>query len=273
MDAAYPNFLLLTFDSCRFDVARTARTPVLDSYGVLHEAQTPSNFTYGAHLAFFAGILPNSSQPLPFFNRFTRQLIGLVETGETRVAKEAAFPVDSRHDIISGLTAMGVKTIGAGAMNWFRQGTLTDRFESFQFTGTDAEAQIDFLLSELEPDRKFFGFINFGETHFPFTHAENPKPCNEPVLARLIDWPPAPKDGVRTGRDNPAFARQVEALEFIDSRLARLFSSVPENTVVVACADHGECLGEDGYWGHGVNHPQVLTVPMYIFRLDGNPVA
>lgn len=26
------NFLLLTYDSCRYDVLREARTPVLDSY-------------------------------------------------------------------------------------------------------------------------------------------------------------------------------------------------------------------------------------------------
>ena len=74
------------------------------------------------------------------------------------------------------------------------------------------------------------------------------------------------------GRDNEAFDHQRMAAEFLDGRLPGLFSSIPVNTLVVLCGDHGECFGEDGYWGHGVNHPKVLEVPLAIFRLDGLPV-
>ena len=34
----------------------------------------------------------------------------------------------------------------------------------------------------------------------------------------------------------------------------------------------GEAFGEDGFWGHAVNHPTVHEVPIAIFRLDGAPV-
>ena len=40
----------------------------------------------------------------------------------------------------------------------------------------------------------------------------------------------------------------------------------------MACGDHGECFGEDGYWGHGINHPKVFEVPLGIFRLDHRPI-
>src|SRR5205814_233966 len=49
------NFLLVTFDSCRYDVLRDARTPVLDQFATIVRAQTPANFTYAAHQAFFVG--------------------------------------------------------------------------------------------------------------------------------------------------------------------------------------------------------------------------
>lgn len=81
-------------------------------------------------------------------------------------------------------------------------------------------------------------------------------------------WPPSQGAGP-IGRDNPAFAHQVEAAEFLDSRLPRLFSTLPQDTIVILCGDHGDCFGEDGYWGHGFNHPAVLEVPLAIFRLDG----
>ena len=75
------------------------------------------------------------------------------------------------------------------------------------------------------------------------------------------------------GRDNEAYLHQMEAAAFLDSRLPRLFSDLPGDTIVILCADHGECFGEDGYWGHGVNHPRVLEVPLAIFRLDGEPLT
>ena len=53
------NFVLLTYDSCRYDVLTEAQTPVLDSFAQVLRAQSPANFTYAAHHAFFAGILPH----------------------------------------------------------------------------------------------------------------------------------------------------------------------------------------------------------------------
>lgn len=64
----------------------------------------------------------------------------------------------------------------------------------------------------------------------------------------------------------------MEAVEFLDTRLQRLFVGLPGHTIVVLCGDHGEAFGEDGYWGHAVNHPTVQEVPIAIFRLNGAPV-
>src|SRR6187200_2470171 len=59
------NFLLLTYDSCRYDVLAAAQTPVLDSFARIVPAQTPASYTYAAHMSFFVGILPNASEDLP----------------------------------------------------------------------------------------------------------------------------------------------------------------------------------------------------------------
>jgi arylsulfatase A-like enzyme len=86
-----------------------------------------------------------------------------------------------------------------------------------------------------------------------------------------MEWPPVEKG--ETGRDSEAYWHQVEAVEFLDSRLPRLFDGLPGNTIVVVCGDHGEAMGEDGFWGHAVNHPKVQEVPIAIFRLDGTLLA
>lgn len=261
------NFLLLTYDSCRFDVLQEADTPVLDSFGVVMRARTPATYTYAAHQSFFAGILPNTVEDVPYYNRFNRQLIGLVEMGETQVVEGALIGVESEWNIVIGLRAHGYQTVGAGAMNWFKQKSLTQGFEHFEFTGTDADAQVDFLLDRIAPGRPFFGFINFGETHNPFHFMGKQDTCPVDVRARVMQWPPEERGEV--GRACAAFEHQKRAAEFLDSRLPRLFSNLPEETIVVICGDHGECFGEDGYWGHGVNHPMVEEVPLAIFRLDG----
>ncbi|MGE0918654.1 methyltransferase domain-containing protein [Trichlorobacter lovleyi] len=263
-----PNILLLTYDSCRYDTLKVANTPVLDSFVDIVSAQAPANFTYPSHCAFFCGILPNSSLNQPYINRFNRQLFGISDVGETNVVKKSYLKIQSNSNFVDGLRGAGYQTIGCGAMNWFRQETLTYCFEDYLYTGTDADSQIDFLLANLDPSRKFFGFINFGETHAPFFYKGKKDTCPVDVRARIIKWPPCESPGP-VGQANEAFRHQVEAAEFLDSRLARLFSSVPSNTIVVLCADHGECFGEDGYWGHGFNHPKVLEVPLAIFRLDG----
>jgi membrane-anchored protein YejM (alkaline phosphatase superfamily) len=271
-DVDTPSYLLVTYDSCRLDVLQEAHTPVLDSYAPIVAAQTPANFTYAAHQAFFVGMFPNAVEPLPFYNRFVNQLIGLGKVGEIQVVDKAcAHRVASDVNLVAGLRAAGYQTVGSGAMNWFKQRALTEWFEKFRYTGTDAEAQIEFLRREIDPSKPFFGFVNFGETHDPFDFKGKPDSCPIEVQSRLIEWPPV-QNGAPVGRDSVAWEHQRRSAEFLDSKLPALFDGLPGSTIVVLCGDHGEAFGEDGYWGHGVNHPTVQTVPLAIFRLDRRPL-
>jgi Sulfatase len=265
------NLLLLTYDSCRYDVLRDAATPVLDSFADVLPAQAPANFTYPSHQAMFAGILPNADAARPLYNRFSRQLLGLTGVGELQVSTGAVLGVRSPWNAVAGLRDEGYLTVGAGAMNWFRQESLTSCFEAFRFTGTGADEQITYVLDQIDGPRRFFAFINFGETHAPFDFAGKIVPCPVDVRARVMSWPPVQQMGP-VGRQNEAYAHQVASAEFLDTRLPRLFAGLPSDTLVVVCGDHGECFGEDGYWGHGVNHPKVLEVPLAIFRLDGRQI-
>jgi hypothetical protein len=265
------NVLLLTYDSCRYDVLAEAHTPVLDAHAEVVPAQAPGNFTYASHQAFFVGILPNAPIAAPYVNRFERQLMGLRNAGAVRVAKDAHMLLSSERNLVHAFKEAGYATIGTGAMDWFRLAPLREGFGKFLFTGTDAQRQVDFILDSLPRRRPFFGFVNFGETHAPYDYAGKASRCPVDVFARRISWPPREEGPV--GRENPAFAHQVEAAEFLDVQLGGLLERLPPDTIVVLCADHGDCFGEDGYWGHGFNHPKVLEVPLAIFRLGGGAVA
>src|SRR5271165_4528738 len=104
--------LLLTYDSCRYDVLCDARTPVLDSFGEVLPAQAPGNFTYPSHQAMFSGILPNADSARPYYNRFHGQLLGLAGVGELQVAKTSAIGVASSWNVVAGLAERGYQTVG-----------------------------------------------------------------------------------------------------------------------------------------------------------------
>ena len=93
--AGMENFLLLTYDSCRYDVLASANTPVLDSYSRIYCAEAPANFTFASHQAFFVGILPYVKEFVPYYNRFKKQLLGLAGVGESQVSKMAYKKTES----------------------------------------------------------------------------------------------------------------------------------------------------------------------------------
>jgi hypothetical protein len=43
------NYLLLIYDSCRFDVLVAGKTPVLGSYCDIYRAEAPATFTFASH--------------------------------------------------------------------------------------------------------------------------------------------------------------------------------------------------------------------------------
>lgn len=267
----FPSFLVLTLDSCRYDTMDDARAPNLKGLTTFRAAQAMGNFTYAAHHALFVGLLPHVAEPLPLYNRFLRQLYGLRTVGEALVANSALACVESPVNAVDGLRLLGHQTLGAAAMNWFRQASLRAGFEQFEVTGTNAARQIATLRSWLDTARPFFAFINFGETHAPYRYDGKRVLCPVDVRARVVRWPPMESGAV--GRNNAAYWHQVEAIEFIDQMLPRLLCGLPPETIVVVMGDHGECFGEDGYWGHGFNHPKVLEVPLGIFRLNGEGIV
>ena len=48
---------------------------------------------------------------------------------------------------------------------------------------------------------------------------------------------------------------------------------MPDNTLVILTADHGEAFGEDGFWGHGIYHEKVMNVPMSCFMVGGDDLG
>lgn len=71
------------------------------------------------------------------------------------------------------------------------------------------------------------------------------------------------------GRRRPCSARRRrDELAEQGADLLACFAARARPTTVVVTADHGECLGEEGLYGHAFHHEKVMEVPLLIFRLN-----
>lgn len=267
------NLVMLTYDSCRYDTMVQAKTPVLDRYSTVYKAYSPATYTYPAHLSFFCGILPGISEPIPYYNRFVKQLVALQGVGDGIVDTEKdenSIVIGNReHNIVSGLAKAGYYTVGSAGANWFAKEALQVGFQDFHFTShAKAMVQIELILEAITKNstgRPFFAFINFMETHTPYMHYGDDEYF---MTARTkMSWPPAYKS------TDDAYAEtlhraQISAAEHLDACLPSLFGQIPANTTVLLLGDHGEAFGEDGYWGHGIYHRVIMEVPISIFSLQ-----
>jgi membrane-anchored protein YejM (alkaline phosphatase superfamily) len=272
------DFLLITWDSCRYDTYYQARTPVLDQFGEARRAWAMATYTLPAHVAMFHGFLPHVHGPEPFYNRF-RQQLWRINSRHTQYRPLVTLPA-GQGDVVAGLRRHGYFTAGTGAMGWFRDTAfLQEGFRHFEYTGVAARRQNELLVRWAEKragHRPCFLFVNYGETHSPFRH-EGMSDANFEVDRRYRRSRVINQDGVRKDHwkfDEEGFRRQIACAEYLDARTGELIDLMRRRgrpTTVVVCGDHGECFGEHGLYGHGFYHEKVMEVPLLIFRLNAPP--
>jgi hypothetical protein len=71
------------------------------------------------------------------------------------------------------------------------------------------------------------------------------------------------------GAEQDSRATHEAALIYVDRHLPPLFETLRRRgpCLAILCSDHGTAYGEDGYYGHRLNHPVVWTVPYTEFLL------
>lgn len=260
--------LLITLDSCRFDTAERAELPALSRLGVPLRAGAPAHFTYASHAAMWVGATPGLAEvSLPLLNPKAGRLFRLVND-RIGPAETDVFALPGR-SIVEGFGNIGYTTIGCGGVDWFDDATPAGRelvkdFAHYRFLrGPQVEAQVQWLTTTVDAvEGPVFCFHNVAETHVPYWHDG---------AAWSRDENPCVPFGA--GRNDRALCevRQRACLEFADRHLATLLDRFEAATIVVT-ADHGDCWGEDGLWEHGITHPRVLEVPLWM-RLRGVPVT
>lgn len=254
------NFLLVTLDSCRWDTFAAASTPNLDAIHPARRGHAHATFTLPAHVAMFAGKFPHVSAKLRYYNRFVASLFRIPPGGHpTKFFIE--FPAGTP-GIFEGFEALGYETTALGAVGWFRHRALQQPFQHFLFTGINLRGQLRELRARMLTTQKPMAILlNVGETHEPYEYdAPTSDRSERASRVRMYEHNDA-------GFSRADFDRQVACCEFIDASLGPFLEELCRaigKTLIVVCADHGECFGEDRLYGHGFYHHKVMEVPILI---------
>lgn len=193
IDLAERSVILVTLDSCRYDVAASAYTPNLAKLGPLLKAESPGTYTLPAHAALFNGFLPR-----PVSGPFTlggNSVDTIWRSAAARPSKRHALPFDGP-TLMAHYSEKGYRVVGAGGVTFFDSSdpanVLPRLFPEFHYFGRPSRASAtpesrvadrdeDLPLAHtrmfadlcLETER-FFLFVNCSSTHIPYTTPFSP---------------------------------------------------------------------------------------------------
>lgn len=273
------NLIMITFDSCRFDTFQAAKTPNISRLGELRRCYSYASWTVPSHTVYLLGASPHSSPKGVFASEVYKK--DFINWGERLNIPDISFKgFVPRLSLPAFLKDHGYKTNAMVSMPVLNQATiLNQHFDRYQLmkSHNDFNAMIDQLL--FDEDKPSFYLLNVGETHYPYTL---PGEGNDlPIISgvhgvfkRMDDFVASDKDNsAKTGDDffemDQMLAlkeKQRKNVEYLDGLFEKLYEIVPRNTHIMVMSDHGECFGEDGYFGHGpVMHEKVFEV----FFLEG----
>ena len=249
------NQILITLDSLRWDVFNQCPGDLFLKKFDYAKAFTHVTYTLPAHTAFFTGKLPcNFKGKYDTCARSGRRLTGQPQWRLMNPESDGPAIIKLQgKDIVDGFNKKGYFTIGTGAVGWFNHNKpahipVIDNFQSYMWFGEFivARQQTAFVSDQIQQALKhkqpYFAFINFGETHHSY---------------RINSSSPA----IPYGNHERCFMAQSRCLVYLD-KLIKDFIDPLENVDIIICSDHGDCMGENGLWGHSFFHEKVIEVPI-----------
>jgi arylsulfatase A-like enzyme len=256
----FPNVLLVTVDTLRADRVSSygyARptTPNLDrllARGVrFAQARTVEPLTTPALASLLTSRYPHEHGATRNGMRLRTGLPSLARVLGQRGFRTAAFVGNwTLRDAISGL---------GEHFHTYRQIASRKRWlvMKSEATGDDlTAAALDWLakLRQDSPDRPFLLWVHYVEPHAPYR--------TQTRFTGAL--------GYGGKRDLAPGERYDTEVAFADHAIGELLAGVAklargEDTLIAVAGDHGESLGEHGYWGHGRHlYENNLRVPMGI---------
>jgi len=272
--SARNHYVLIVFDSCRYDSFLTARPRTMRKLGKVERRWSYASWTAPSHYNLLMGLMPHTSPRNVYaseyykkdFFKFNERL------GAGGIEFKSFVP---RLYLPVLLQKLGYLTNAMVSLPVLNPATvLNSGFDSYRLMEKHNDMRAMVRQMRFSEDQPTFHLLNVGETHYPYALPDEPEdewPRISGVHGVFKHLDSAIVGGrLRRGRtkmfDNRKLAklrdRQIEAVKYLDGVVEELFDLAPKNTYITITSDHGELFGEEGYFGHGpIHHEKVLEVP------------
>ena len=271
---ALNNYVLIIFDSCRYDAFVKSHPKIMRQLGKLEKRWAYASWTAPSHYSLLMGLMPHSSPRGVFASDYYQR--DFLKFNERLNAEGLEFKrFVPRLYLPVLLQSLGYKTHAMVSLPVLNPSTvLNSGFDSYRLMDRHNDLRAMFAEMRFEPEQPHFYFLNTGETHYPYAKPDEPRESWPQIsgvhgVFRHLDGHVV--GGKLRRRRSPTFDakqlaelrdRQIEAVRYLDGAIEEMFDFLPANTYVTITSDHGELFGEDGYFGHGpIQHEKVLEVP------------
>ena len=269
------NYVLVIFDSCRYDSWVKARPRVMRKLGTVEKRWSYASWTSPSHYNFLIGLMPHRSPKHVFASEYYQQ--EFVQFNERLGCRDFEFksliPRLYLPDFLR--ETLGYRTHAMVSLPVLNPRTVLNQgFDMYSLMPRHNDMRAMVRQMRFSKERPSFYLLNVGETHYPYALPDEP-PDEWPRISGVHGVFKHLDDHIVGGklvsRKEKFFdqakldmlrKRQVEAVRYLDNVVEELFDTVPKNTYITITADHGELFGEEGYFGHGpVQHDKVFEVP------------
>lgn len=272
--AARNNYLLIVFDSCRYDAFVKARPKTIRKLGALERRWAYASWTAPSHYNLLMGLMPHSSPRGIFASDYYQR--DFLKFNERLGAEGLEFKkFVPRLYLPVLLQSLGYRTHAMVSLPVLNPLTiLNSGFSSYKLMNRHNDMRAMLQELQFEHDEPCFYLLNVGETHYPYALPDEPREQwprvsgVHGVFRHLDDHVVGGKlrrTKTKTFNEKKLAelrSRQIAAVKYLDTVVEELFDLLPQNTYVTITSDHGELFGEDGYFGHGpIQHEKVLEVP------------
>jgi len=268
------NYILIVFDSCRYDSFVAARPKAMRRLGRVEKRWSWASWTAPSHYNLLMGLMPHTS-PRNIFptEYYRREFLRFNERLGVRNLEFKSFLPRLYLPVL--LRKLGYGTRALVSMPVLNPATLLNTgFDSWELMDRHNDMRAMLPKLKFSEEAPTFWLLNVGETHYPYALPDEP-PNAWPVVSgvhgvfRHLDdlvvggkLPPAKRGTFSAKKLAELRGRQIDAVRYLDGVVAELFELAPKNTYITITSDHGELFGEDGYFGHGpIQHEKVLEVP------------
>lgn len=269
------NYILVIFDSCRYDSWVKARPRVMRKLGTVEKRWSYASWTSPSHYNFLIGLMPHKSPKHVFASEYYQR--EFVQFNERLGCRDFEFksliPRLYLPDFLRD--TLGYRTHAMVSLPVLNPRTVLNQgFDTYSLMPKHNDMRAMVREMRFSKERPSFYLLNVGETHYPYALPDEP-PDEWPRISGVHGVFKHLDDHIVGGklvsRKEKFFnqakldilrKRQIEAVRYLDGVVEELFDIVPKNTYITITADHGELFGEEGYFGHGpVQHDKVFEVP------------